>query len=577
MQSGPLLRILAVCGLVLAGSVAAEAHQPSARLKAKFGKGIGTFSLDAAAPATRLRYIVVLTDPAPDAADRRDRKTRIADGQNRVLAGILGLRSADEPTRKVRRYATLPLVALEANPAELERLAADATVAAIQPDEAVQPLLDTSTQLTGARAAWTLGATGSNQAVAVLDTGVKTSHPFFAPKIIDQACFSGGGGVATTLCPNGQYTQTGIGAAETCAASVSSACFHGTHVSGIAVGLGGKTGSRDGVAHFARLVPVQVFSRSGNSLGAWFSDIVAALDWVNNVRDGYDTVKIAAVNMSIGDSVAHANCDSDLPAVKTAIDTLRANGIATVIAAGNNGFTTGVSAPGCISTAITVGATTKKDGLASFSNVGDMVDLYATGVDIQSSILSGYGKASGTSMAAPHVAGAFAALRSAVPGATVDAIEAALENSGRAITASGVTAPRIRIDSAKTILTTVSPAATIPPVTDPATLVVSPTDGWTVTRLTSADYSMTAKSYTVLGANGDVGYTITAGGAGIPKWLKVSATAGTATDPAAAITISVNEAVAAKLNNGTYKATLTFTNTTNNVGTTTRLVTFVRK
>ena len=94
---------------------------------------------------------------------------------------------------------------------------------------------------------------------------------------------------------------------------------------------------------------------------------------------------------------------------KSGIDNLLAVGIATVIASGNASFTTGVSSPACISTAVTVGSTTKWDVVSSFSNSGNPVDLLAPGSDIKSSVASSttaFDFKSGTSMATPHVAGA---------------------------------------------------------------------------------------------------------------------------------------------------------------------------
>src|SRR2546425_12543627 len=94
---------------------------------------------------------------------------------------------------------------------------------------------------------------------------------------------------------------------------------------------------------------------------------------------------------------------------KTIIDNLRSAGIATVIAAGNAGATNAISVPGCISSAISVGATTKTDDVASYSNVSSFMSLFAPGSSIYSSLTGGgFGYLSGTSMATPHVTGAWA-------------------------------------------------------------------------------------------------------------------------------------------------------------------------
>ncbi len=119
--------------------------------------------------------------------------------------------------------------------------------------------------------------------------------------------------------------------------------------------------------------------------------------------------------------------------------------------------------PACISTSISVGSTTKSDTVSSFSNVSASTDVWAPGSDICSSVNAGgvgsnrpcgtgYGFANGTSMAAPHVTGAWAVMKSKNGFASVASIESALEASGRSIrdTRSGGiwTKPRIDLDGA---------------------------------------------------------------------------------------------------------------------------------
>jgi subtilisin family serine protease len=134
--------------------------------------------------------------------------------------------------------------------------------------------------------------------------------------------------------------------------------------------------------------------------------------------------------------------------------------VLSAIASGNDDSTTQISTPACISTAVAVGATVKDDNLASFSNMSPTVDLLAPGAFILSSIpvvsannnTTTYAHFGGTSMAAPHVAGAIAAIRTACPSATADAIENALKSTGTPVVderqGGTQTWPRIRVDLA---------------------------------------------------------------------------------------------------------------------------------
>src|SRR5262249_62369264 len=95
-----------------------------------------------------------------------------------------------------------------------------------------------------------------------------------------------------------------------------------------------------------------------------------------------------------------------------------AAGIATVIASGNDGSTNQLSAPACVSSAVSVGATTKDDQVADYSNVAPFLSLFAPGDEIISSYPGAdFAVASGTSMAAPHVAGGRGLLEQAAPDA----------------------------------------------------------------------------------------------------------------------------------------------------------------
>lgn len=302
---------------------------------------------------------------------------------------------------------------------------------------------------------WDLGGRGAGQAVAILDTGVDAAHPFLAGRVSAEACFSTTSLVnnSTSNCPNGQSSQSGASAGRPC---VGRGCEHGTHVAGIAAGRGVDF---SGIAPDAEIIAVQVFSTfrgaacgggGATCIASFTSDQIRGLDFVLQQASAR---AVASVNMSLGGGHSTTACDADM--TKSVIDQLRAAGVAVAIASGNDGFRDGVSFPGCISTAVTVGATSKQDELADFSNCGPQVDLHAPGVGIRSSVPGGgFAAFSGTSMATPHVAGAFAALRSARPSATVDQIEAALSSTGLDVGGR----PRIRLLDAANALAQVTPA-----------------------------------------------------------------------------------------------------------------------
>ena len=180
---------------------------------------------------------------------------------------------------------------------------------------------------------------------------------------------------------------------------------------------------------------------------AWTSDYMKGLQRVYDLRQ---TFSIAAANLSLGGGQYNSNCDGNPE--KQIIDTLRAVGIATVIASGNSTFCGSISAPACISSAISVGATTDSDQVASYSNSASFMSLLAPGSSINSSIPlydgGGYQSWNGTSMAAPHVTGAWALMKQNNPAATVAGILNSFTSTGLSLTDSkcpSVTKKRINV------------------------------------------------------------------------------------------------------------------------------------
>ncbi len=373
-----------------------------------------------------------------DAEDRR----AIAGRQDRLLQ-----RLQRHPVRTVKRFRSHDFVAMTVDSAALDQLLADPDVVSVSEDRRLYTQLYDTPTITRANLAWAAGYRGAGQVVAVIDTGVDKTHPLLANKVVAEACFSHPGGGETSLCPGGVTSSTAPGSAAPCSYS---GCHHGTHVAGIVAGHDGILGTNAaGMAPDADLIAIQAFVRScsGSTCSniAYSSDIALALEHVYSLRNTYN---IAAVNMSLGGGIHTAACDGVAPAVSAIISSLRAADIATLVASGNNGSTTGISFPACISSAISVGSVSKQGAVSSFSNSSNLVGLLAPGGNITSSVPGGgYAVLNGTSMATPHVAGAWAVLKAAQPAATVSQIQVALQSGGTPVTDSrnGVVKPAIRI------------------------------------------------------------------------------------------------------------------------------------
>ena len=438
---------------------------------------IGTTMVSAQAPprppAARARVLVQLRLPGDYVAEARLSGPGVA-AQRRAIDGAAGRalgRLAPADHRVVRRFATVPFVAIEAGPAALAALNASPDVVRVFTDEIVRPVLAQSVPQIQGDQAWAVGYDGTGTTIAVLDTGIDASHPFLTGKVIDEACFSSTvAGTSQSTCPDGTDQQIGAGAGAPCSLGD---CIHGTHVAGIAAG-NGTTFS--GVARGARLMAVQVFSVVTDPAscggvapcaGAFSSDIIAGLEYVYSRASALNVV---AANMSLGGSSFAAPCD-DQP-YKPAIDNLRAIGVASVIASGNDARGTAISSPGCISSAVSVGSVDKTNQVSYFSNVASFLSLFAPGEAIHSSVPGGgFADLSGTSMATPHVAGTWAVLRQAVPGASVSTLLNVLRTTGRPITdtrifGAGYTVPRVSVFEALTSLV---------PVTNPAPILTSVT------------------------------------------------------------------------------------------------------
>lgn len=354
------------------------------------------------------------------------RASRYAEKKQQVHSAF----GSDE-VKVIKQYSHLPsnLVRVH-SAAALARLRAHPGVAGVYADRTERLHLAESLPFIGQPTAASQANLGAGTAVAVLDTAVDYQHPAFG------SCASPG---VPSSCKI-------VYAHDFASSDEFEDNSHGTNVAAIVLG----------VAPATKIVALDVFTGDiGRS-----SDLINAINWVIANKATYN---IVAMNLSLG-SGRYTEPEIDGP-YNSAVDDARAAGILTIAAAGNAGYTDALSSPAAVPGVISVGAvydsaigsvrwsainctdTATTGGVACFSNSASFLEILAPGSVINAADISG----SGTSQAAPHVAGAAAVLRAAFPNESLDQIVARLSNGVMVTDAkNSITKPRLDLQLALT-------------------------------------------------------------------------------------------------------------------------------
>lgn len=338
----------------------------------------------------------------------------------------------------LKNYSHLPIsfVRIHSKNA-FDKLLADPGVIAVYENSVLhRAMLAQSLPLIGQPQAAAAGDQGSGTTVAVLDQRVDYTQPVFG------SCTSPGvpSGCKVVLAQDViGLPNDGLGYQD----------GHGTNVAATVLA----------VAPGSKVISLNVF----NGANANTTDIIDAINWCIANASVY---KIVAMNLSLGDGTDNTAATTSSP-YYSAFANARAAGILPIVAAGNNGYTNGLSVPAAVVGAVSVGAvydstfgsytwgespactntTTSADQVTCFSNSASFLTLFAPGCR-DDAAPSGY-YFCGTSQATPHVAGAVAVLRSAFPSETLDQTVTRLTN-GVPVTDSknGVTRPRLSLPMA---------------------------------------------------------------------------------------------------------------------------------
>ncbi|MDX1589011.1 MAG: S8 family peptidase [Oleiphilaceae bacterium] len=254
---------------------------------------------------------------------------------------------------------------------------------------------------------------GEGVTLYILDSGLFASHSELAGRVLPGRNFAGNDTGLLGLPGSFKLFRNLFNPDGPDSADTSDCHGHGTHVASSAAGR------RYGIAKAARVVPVRVMDCFGAGSNA---DVIAGVDWVAANHQAP-----AVANLSLGGGPSQA--------LDTAVVNAVNQGVTFVVAAGNSDRDACSGSPSRIPEVLTVGSTTLEDERSSFSNHGPCVDIFAPGSDIAGAWLNSEDETrtlSGTSMAAPHVAGAAAMILGEFPDLDPPAVMSLLlENATR--------------------------------------------------------------------------------------------------------------------------------------------------
>ena len=299
-----------------------------------------------------------------------------------------------------KKFTTINAISGKVTKEGLKKLKKDKKVKKVSYDYPIKPFLSSSVPVIKANQVWTyqvnnITIDGTGETICVIDTGIDYTHSALGN--CTEASFLAG--TCNKVIGGYDYGDDDNNPKDVHG--------HGTHVSGIATS---EDSTYKGVAPGAKIVSLKVFTDSGYGTT---SNALSAIDWCVNNASKFN---ISVITMSIG---VTDNQGNEVPYLNTCDyqDSLAAKaswaasqGLFVDVSSGNTQGSNGITSPACGENVTSVGSTTKSDSISGY-NTAPILSVLAPGSSITSTVLNqGFSSKSGTSMAAPHVAGSAALL-----------------------------------------------------------------------------------------------------------------------------------------------------------------------